>query len=75
MQRFRDFTGEKQEVRRAVEDYLLKAFLTYPETEVQQAARYAVLGVGHRWRAIVKRFGPEADWMRSLACEVSWKAY
>lgn len=53
MQRFRDFTAEKQEVRRAVENYLLQAFLAYPETEVQQAARYAVLGAGHRWRAIV----------------------
>ncbi len=53
MQRFRDFTVDKQDVRRAVEDYLLKAFLAYPETEVQQAARYAVLGAGHRWRAII----------------------
>jgi geranylgeranyl pyrophosphate synthase len=53
MQRFRDFTAEKQEVRLAVENYLSQAFFSYPETEVRRAAQYAVLGAGHRWRAII----------------------
>jgi geranylgeranyl pyrophosphate synthase len=53
MQRFRDFTAEKQDVRRAVEDCLLRAFEAYPDTEAKQAAQYAVLGAGHRWRAII----------------------
>lgn len=48
-----DFSAAKQQVRGAVEDYLLAAFAKYPETDVAKAAQYAVLGGGHRWRAIV----------------------
>ena len=48
-----DFTAEKTRVRGAVEDFLSSAFDRYPSTEVRDAARYAVLGGGHRWRAIV----------------------
>jgi geranylgeranyl pyrophosphate synthase len=48
-----DYAEAKQRVRRAVEDYLRDAFSRYPETEVCRAAQYAVLGGGHRWRAIV----------------------
>lgn len=50
---FADFTAEKTRVRRAVEDYLTHAFNAYPGTEVREAARYAALGGGHRWRAMV----------------------
>ena len=47
------FTADKARVRGAVENYLSSAFDLYPSTEVRDAARYAVLGGGHRWRAIV----------------------
>lgn len=52
MLRFRDFAAEKSEVRGAVEEFLSCAFAAYPKTEVRDAAAYAVLGAGHRWRAI-----------------------
>jgi geranylgeranyl diphosphate synthase type II len=45
--------AEKQDVRRAVEDYLSQSFLTYPDTEVRRAAQYSILGSGHRWRPII----------------------
>jgi len=48
-----DFTREKAEVRQAVERYLEQQFARYPDTEVRNAARYATLGGGHRWRPIV----------------------
>jgi geranylgeranyl pyrophosphate synthase len=48
-----DFSAAKQEVRGAVEAYLRAAFAKYPDTDVAKAAQYAVLGGGHRWRAIV----------------------
>ena len=51
--RFPDFTAEKQEVRRAVEDYLTEGFLAYPDTEVRRAGQYSILGSGHRWRPII----------------------
>ncbi len=47
------FDEKKQQVRAAVEAFLSQAFARYPETEVCQAAKYAVLGGGHRWRSIV----------------------
>lgn len=47
------FTVAKASVRRAVEDHLCAVFSSLPETEASEAARYAVLGGGHRWRAIV----------------------
>ena len=49
----REFENEKAEVREAVEAYLEDRFAEYPETEVRDAARYAVMGGGHRWRPIV----------------------
>lgn len=52
-QRFPDFAAEKQDVRRAVEDYLTQGFLAYPDTEVRRAAQYSILGAGHRWRSII----------------------
>jgi len=48
-----DFSSAKQEVRGAVESYLAAAFDAVPDTDVARAARYAVLGGGHRWRPIV----------------------
>ena len=48
-----DFDAAKAEVRRAVEDFLAEVFIQQPDTEVVRAARYAVLGGGHRWRALV----------------------
>jgi geranylgeranyl pyrophosphate synthase len=48
----REFTAEKSEVRQAVEECLTSAFAAHPKTEVREAAEYAVLGGGHRWRAI-----------------------
>jgi geranylgeranyl pyrophosphate synthase len=47
------FTVAKARVRQAVEDYLSVKFDAYPPSEVREAARYAVMGGGHRWRAIV----------------------
>jgi len=52
-ERFRNFTAEKQAVRRAVEECLTKAFLAYADTEVREAAQYSILGSGHRWRPII----------------------
>lgn len=40
-------------VRHGVEDFLDRAFGAYPDTVVRQAATYASLGGGHRWRAMV----------------------
>ncbi len=59
------YDAGKQEVRDAVEDYLIRAFHAYPQNEVCDAARYAVLGGGHRWRPIAavaagKIFRPDA---------------
>ena len=48
-----DFDAAKAEVRRAVEDFLAEVFIQQPDTEVVRAARYAVLGGGRRWRALV----------------------
>jgi geranylgeranyl pyrophosphate synthase len=48
-----NFTAEVRQVRRAVEEYLVFAFDRYPASEVRAAAQYAVLGGGHRWRAVV----------------------
>jgi len=39
-------------VRRGVEQFLTRAFEAYPDTVVRQAAKYATLGGGHRWRAM-----------------------
>jgi geranylgeranyl diphosphate synthase type II len=47
------FAAAKRQVREAVESHLGAAFDACPETDVAKAARYAVLGGGHRWRAIV----------------------
>lgn len=53
MQRIHDFTVEKGAVRRGVEEALIGAFAAQPDTQVREAAKYAVLGSsGHRWRAI-----------------------
>jgi geranylgeranyl pyrophosphate synthase len=48
-----DFDAAKAEVRRAVEDFLAQVLTRQPDTEVARAAGYAVLGGGHRWRALV----------------------
>jgi len=48
-----DFDATKANVRRAVEDFLTQLFAKAPDTEVARAAGYAVLGGGHRWRALV----------------------
>src|SRR5271157_5454852 len=48
-----DFSAAKEQVRRAVEDFLDAAFDSHPMTDVREAARYAALRGGHRWRAIV----------------------
>lgn len=47
-----DFASAKAEVRVAVEDFLAAALSRQPDSEVARAAGYAVLGGGHRWRAI-----------------------
>lgn len=47
-----DFDYAKAHVRRGVEDFLSAAFARQPNSEVTRAAGYAVLGGGHRWRAI-----------------------
>ena len=53
MHRAEDFSAEKGEVRRGVEETLVATFAAHPETQVREAAKYAVLGSsGHRWRAI-----------------------
>lgn len=49
----REFMAKKQRVRESVEDFLKQKFAEYPSTEVCRAAQYAVLGGGHRWRALV----------------------
>jgi len=48
-----DFDATKAEVRRAAEDFLVELFAKAPDTDVARAAGYAVLGGGHRWRALV----------------------
>lgn len=48
-----DFDAAKADVRGAVEDFLQRVFADVPATEVANAARYAVLGGGHRWCALV----------------------
>jgi len=48
-----DYAAAKADVRRAVEDFLQEVFADVPATEVAEAARYAALGGGHRWRALV----------------------
>lgn len=48
----RDFDADKAEVRRAVDAYLARIFERQPDSEVARAARYAVGGPAHRWRAI-----------------------
>ena len=48
-----DFDATKADVRRAVEDFLSQLFARAPDTDVARAAGYAVLGGGHRWRALV----------------------
>ena len=71
-----EFAVEKAEVRRVVEDYLDRAFNRYQVHEVRNAARYATLGGGHRWRAIVavaagRIFRPDAlDIVLPGACAV-----
>jgi hypothetical protein len=47
-----DFDAAKAELRRAVEDFLTQLFAKAPDTDVAGAAGYAVLGSGHRWRAV-----------------------
>jgi len=47
------FAISKKRVREAIETYLAHKFTEYPDTEVCQAAQYAVLGGGNRWRPIV----------------------
>lgn len=44
---------EIAEIRNAVEKRLAAEFDRLPASEVRDAARYAALGGGHRWRAIV----------------------
>jgi geranylgeranyl pyrophosphate synthase len=46
------FDAFKGQVREGVENALARYFSEYPDTQVTQAARYAVLDGGHRWRAI-----------------------
>ncbi|KAB2875858.1 MAG: polyprenyl synthetase family protein [Bauldia sp.] len=53
MKEQRDFSDKKKRVREAVESFLTKKFADYPDTKVCRAAKYAVLGGGHRWRPIV----------------------
>ena len=48
-----DFDAAKRDVRLAVETFLSDVFDRLPRSEVASAARYAVLGGGHRWRALV----------------------
>ncbi|MEZ0280064.1 hypothetical protein [Methyloceanibacter sp.] len=48
-----DYAAAKADVRRAVEDFLQEVFADVPSTDVTEATRYAVLGGGHRWRALV----------------------
>lgn len=48
----RDFDTDKAEVRRTVDAYLARIFERQPDSEVARAARYAVAGPAHRWRAI-----------------------
>ncbi len=46
------FQEFKVRVRQSVEEHLGGIFSAHPDTEVCRAARYAVLGGGHRWRAM-----------------------
>lgn len=48
-----DFDAAKREVRLAVEEFLAASFANQTDSDVARAARYAVLGGGHRWRALV----------------------
>lgn len=47
------FNTFKTQIRSGVEEYLSFLFASQPDTEVNQVAKYAVLGGGHRWRAMV----------------------
>jgi farnesyl diphosphate synthase len=47
-----NFVADKAEVRRAVDGFLDATFNQQPDSEVARAARYAVGGPAHRWRAI-----------------------
>ena len=47
------FDNDKHQVREAVGSFLAEKFASYPATDVQAAAQYAVMGGGHRWRPIV----------------------
>ena len=42
----------KGKIRSAVETSLSEHFQSFPDSQVSQAARYVVLGGGHRWRAL-----------------------
>ena len=74
--KFPDFTADKKEVRGRVEDFLASGLLAYAETEVCEAARYSVLGAGHRWRPIIvvaagRIFRPDSlDVVLPTACAV-----
>ena len=46
------FDAFKRRVRQGVEQTLDQYFSEYPPTRVTEAAKYAVLGGGHRWRAM-----------------------
>ena len=45
------FDAAKADVRGAVEDFLQRVFVMFPQPRLPAAARYAALGGGHRWRA------------------------
>src|SRR5580700_7205399 len=47
-----NFDDLKCQIRALVEKYLSMSFSRYADNEVVDAARYVVLGGGHRWRAI-----------------------
>lgn len=46
------FEELKVAVRQGVEEALNRYFAEVPDTQISRVARYAVLGGGHRWRAI-----------------------
>ena len=48
-----NFEAAKASVRTAVEDFLTQVFDAQADNDVACAARYAALGGGHRWRALV----------------------
>lgn len=53
MNKTSNFDAFKRRIRVAVEENLARVFSKYSDTEISRAAKYAVMGGGHRWRPIL----------------------